>query len=147
MNSLQEGKLLGRWHDMAGRTGVLIVELNDLAAVHRWIGQWNPYLDVDLTPVVDDEELAAIGLQIVAITTPERRRAHMQAHYTRLFTDESGASRFEDLTIELQQMFSPPGLETSIFSAPFLASEGSLWIGALNTWNDESLHQAPRRMI
>ena len=33
----------------------------------------------------------------------------MQAHYTRLFTDESGASRFEDLTIELQQVFSPPG--------------------------------------
>ena len=71
----------------------------------------------------------------------------MQARYTRLFTDESGASRFEDSTIELQQMFSPPGLETSIFSAPFLASEGSLWIGAPNTWNDESLHQVPRRMI
>ena len=34
----------------------------------------------------------------------------MQARYTRLFTDESGASRFEDSTIELQQMFSPPGL-------------------------------------
>jgi len=33
------GKLLGRWHDMAGRTGVLIVESNDLAAVHRWIGK------------------------------------------------------------------------------------------------------------
>ena len=60
------GKLLGRWHDMAGRTGVLIVESNDLAAVHRWLGQWNPYLDVDLTPVVDDEESAAIGRQIVA---------------------------------------------------------------------------------
>ena len=29
----------------------------------------------------------------------------MQARYTRLFTDESGASRFEDSTIELQQMF------------------------------------------
>jgi hypothetical protein len=61
----------------------------------------------------------------------------MQAHYTRLFTDESGISRFEDLTMELQQVFSAPGLETSIFSAPFLASERSLWIGAPNTWNDE----------
>ena len=53
----------------------------------------------------------------------------------------------EDLTIELQQVFSPPGLETAIFSAPFLASEGSLWIGAVNTWKDASLHQAPRRII
>lgn len=47
----------------------------------------------------------------------------MQARYTRLFTDESGASRFEDSTIELQQMFSPPGLETSIFSAPASAED------------------------
>ncbi len=60
------GKLAGRWHDMTGRTGVLIVESNDLAAVQLWIGKWNPYLDVDLTPVVDDEESAAIARQIVA---------------------------------------------------------------------------------
>ena len=52
----------------------------------------------------------------------------MQAHCTRLFSDENGASRFEDLTIELQQVFSAPGLETAIFSAPFLVSEGSLWM-------------------
>src|SRR6185437_23411 len=71
----------------------------------------------------------------------------MQAHCTRLFSDENGASRFEELTIELQQVFSAPGLETSIFSAPFLVSEGSLWIGAPATWKDERLHQAPRRMI
>jgi hypothetical protein len=50
---------------MSGRTGVAIVESDDRAAVHRWIGQWNPYMDIDLTPVVDDEE-CAIGRQIVA---------------------------------------------------------------------------------
>ena len=59
-------KMIGRWLDMAGRTGVLIVESNDLAAVHRYIGQWNPYMDIDLTPVVDDEESAAISRQIIA---------------------------------------------------------------------------------
>ena len=48
-------KMIGRWIDMAGRTGVLIVKSNDLAAVHSYIGQWNPYMDIDLTPVVDDE--------------------------------------------------------------------------------------------
>ena len=68
------GKLRGRWHDMSGRTRVAIVESDDLAAVHRWIGQWNPYMDIDLTPVVDDEESAAIGRQIVATTTAERAR-------------------------------------------------------------------------
>ena len=67
-NNIPAGrKLLGRWHDMSGRTGVAIVESDDLAAVHRWIGQWNRYMDIDLTPVVvDDEESAAIGRQIVA---------------------------------------------------------------------------------
>jgi Protein of unknown function (DUF3303) len=59
-------KIIGRWLDMAGRTGVLIVESNDLAAVHRYIGQWNPYMDINLTPVVDDEESAAISRQIIA---------------------------------------------------------------------------------
>jgi hypothetical protein len=59
-------KMIGRWIDMAGRTGVLIVESNDLAAVHRYVGLWNPYMDIDLTPVVDDEESAAIGRQIIA---------------------------------------------------------------------------------
>ncbi len=59
-------KMIGRWLDMAGRTGVLIVESNDLAAVHRYIGHWNPYMDIELTPVVDDEESADIARQIVA---------------------------------------------------------------------------------
>jgi Protein of unknown function (DUF3303) len=59
-------KMIGRWHDMTGRTGVVIAESNDLAAVQRWIGRWNPHLDTELTPVVDDEESAAIGRQIVA---------------------------------------------------------------------------------
>jgi hypothetical protein len=59
-------KMIGRWIDMAGRTGVMIVESNDLAAVHRFIGQWNPYMDIDLTPVVDDEESAVISRQIIA---------------------------------------------------------------------------------
>ena len=66
-NNKPEGaKLLGRWHDMTGRTGVVIVELDNLAAIHRWLGQWNAHMDIDLTPVVDDEESAVIARQIVA---------------------------------------------------------------------------------
>lgn len=59
-------RMIGRWHDMAGRTGVVIAESNDLAAVQRWVGKWNPYMDIDLTPVVDDEESAATARQIIA---------------------------------------------------------------------------------
>ena len=59
-------KIIGRWHDIAARTGVIVVESNDISAVARYIGQWNPYMEVELSPVVDDEEAAAVGRQIVA---------------------------------------------------------------------------------
>jgi hypothetical protein len=59
-------KIIGRWLDMAGRTGVLILESNDFAAVTRYVGRWNPYMDIDFTPVVDDEESAAIARTILS---------------------------------------------------------------------------------
>ena len=59
-------KMIGRWHDIVGRTGILMVESNGLAVVQRYIGQWNPHMDIDLTPVVDDEESASIRRQIIA---------------------------------------------------------------------------------
>jgi hypothetical protein len=38
-------------------------------------------------------------------------------------------------------------MATAIFSAAFLAIDGSFWIGAPSTWNDDTPHTAPRRMI
>jgi hypothetical protein len=52
-------KVVGRWHDVAARTGVAIFESDDLGAVQRYMGQWNAHLDIDLVPVLDDEESAA----------------------------------------------------------------------------------------
>lgn len=54
-------KILGRWHDFSARSGVIVMESDDLAAVARYVGMWNPYMEIDLAPVVDDEEAAAIG--------------------------------------------------------------------------------------
>jgi hypothetical protein len=71
----------------------------------------------------------------------------MQANYARLFTDEQGVSRFEDLAVQLQPGFSPPGMRTTVLSAPFLTSEGSFWVGVPTTWLDDSPHPSPRRMI
>jgi|SRR6185437_9564782 len=59
-------RLIGRWHDMSSRTGVAIIESSEAAAVERFIGQWNPYMDVDLAPVLDDEETAAVAQQVLA---------------------------------------------------------------------------------
>ena len=49
-------KIVGRWHDVAARTGVVIFETSDVIAVQRYIQRWNPYMDVTISPVLDDEE-------------------------------------------------------------------------------------------
>ena len=51
-------KIVGRWADMSVRAGVAIFESDDLAAVQRYAGQWNPYLDITLVPVHENEESA-----------------------------------------------------------------------------------------
>ena len=58
-------KIIGRWHDMASRTGVAIIQAGDIKDVHRYIGQWNPNMDMDVTPVVDDAESARLARDIV----------------------------------------------------------------------------------
>ena len=59
-------KIIGRWGDPAARTGVAIFDSDDVAAVQRYLGHLNSYMDVTLVPVLDDEESAALARQIVA---------------------------------------------------------------------------------
>jgi hypothetical protein len=54
-------KLIGRWHDVVGFTGVAICESDDASAVANWLLNWNQILDAEVTPVLDDEETAALG--------------------------------------------------------------------------------------
>ena len=49
-------RLIGRWHNLAARKGVLILDSDDLAGVQKYIGKWNPYMDTAVVPVFDDEE-------------------------------------------------------------------------------------------
>lgn len=60
-------KIIGRWHDVAARTGVVIFDSDDFAAVQRYIGLWNPYMEIDLRPVLDDAESTAVYRQIIAV--------------------------------------------------------------------------------
>jgi len=59
-------KILGRWHDFASRTGVIVMESDDIVAVQRYLGRWNPHMDIELVPVLDDEESAAGAMQTLA---------------------------------------------------------------------------------
>lgn len=54
-------RLIGRWHDLAGGTGVAIYESDDAVAMANWALNWTPVLDAVVTPVLDDEETRALG--------------------------------------------------------------------------------------
>ena len=58
--------MIGRWHDNNSRSGVAIMETTDLAALNRYLGQWNPFMDMSVAPVLDDEEEAAVAKSILA---------------------------------------------------------------------------------
>ena len=62
--------MIGRWHDTNARSGVAIMETTDLAALNRYLGQWNPYMDLDVSPVLDDEETAALAKGVLADNKP-----------------------------------------------------------------------------
>jgi hypothetical protein len=53
-------KLLGRWHAISGNTGVTLAESDDPVAIGRWCHAWTDLLEMDATPVVDDEGVMAI---------------------------------------------------------------------------------------
>lgn len=53
--------LIGRWHDVAGGTGVAICESDDAAAIASWALNWNGSLDMEVVPVLDDAEARAVG--------------------------------------------------------------------------------------
>jgi len=42
------------------------MEATDLTALHRYLNQWNPFLDLDVAPVLDDEETAALAKDVLA---------------------------------------------------------------------------------
>jgi len=54
-------KLIGRWHDLQKFTGVAIAETDDPQAIASWILNWNGMLDIEVTPVLDDEEAKEVG--------------------------------------------------------------------------------------
>jgi hypothetical protein len=55
--------LIGRWHELRRLTGVAIVDTDEARALASWILNRNGVLDADVTPVVGDEEVKAIGKQ------------------------------------------------------------------------------------
>lgn len=60
-------KMIGRWHNEAAFTGVAILETDDAKALSAYLLQWNHLMDLDVAPVLDDEEAAAVGKQALGL--------------------------------------------------------------------------------
>ncbi|QDT63358.1 DUF3303 domain-containing protein [Calycomorphotria hydatis] len=57
-------KLIGRWHDLVGGCGAAVFESDSISAVSAYALQWNRYMEIEISPVIDDEEARAVGLQM-----------------------------------------------------------------------------------
>ena len=54
-------KQIGRWHDAVRGRGVTICESDSAEAVTNWCLNWSGLLDLDIAPVLDDNEVRALG--------------------------------------------------------------------------------------
>lgn len=54
-----EIKFLGRWHDLARLRGWLLFETDNLEAVNLWLTIWTGVCDIEIAPVVEDDEAHA----------------------------------------------------------------------------------------
>jgi hypothetical protein len=70
----------------------------------------------------------------------------MRAGYTRLFTDDSGVSHFEDKEVTLLPGFAAPPAEP-LNVAQFVSGEQCMWIGGTPEWKGDVMHPSPRRQL
>jgi len=70
----------------------------------------------------------------------------MEVRYTKIFADDQGRSRFEDVALELSPGFAAPPAQP-LHQAPFLAAEGTFWLGGTADWVGEVRHPAPARVV
>ncbi len=54
-------KLLSRWHDMVRGSGVAVYEADSAEAISAYAMNWNRYMDLDISVVVDDGAAREIG--------------------------------------------------------------------------------------
>ena len=57
--------LIGRWHDVVGARGVAIFETDNAEAISAYSLVWNTYMDLEITPVIDDDEAKRLGAGLV----------------------------------------------------------------------------------
>lgn len=52
--------MTGRWHSVEGLRGFIIAESSDAEAIGRWTQEWTDVLSFEITPVMNDEQVARV---------------------------------------------------------------------------------------
>lgn len=53
-------KMLGRWHAVGGHGGYVLAETSDSVALGKWMQEWTDYLEFEITPVNNDEDVMKV---------------------------------------------------------------------------------------
>lgn len=62
---IHEGvKMVGRWHDIGRISGTAIAETDDRTLMAKWALEWNDLFEVDVRPVMTDEQASPLMAQI-----------------------------------------------------------------------------------
>jgi hypothetical protein len=57
-------KMVGRWHDIGKISGTAIAETNDPTLMAKWALEWNDLFEMDVRPVITDEQAGPLMAQI-----------------------------------------------------------------------------------
>ena len=60
MDEKRDGlNVIGRWHE-AGNRGFMVCEAADVLALGKFANQWSDLCDIDIVPVMTDEEVGQV---------------------------------------------------------------------------------------
>lgn len=56
----ERGEVVTRWHSPGSKKAWVVVDVPDAPAAQDWLSAWTDYVDVEMHPVLDDEEVGAV---------------------------------------------------------------------------------------
>ena len=55
---------IGRWHAPGSYRGWLLCETDDLVALSQHAAEWAPMLDIEITPIIEDDEAGEAAARV-----------------------------------------------------------------------------------
>ncbi|MBZ5661447.1 MAG: DUF3303 domain-containing protein [Acidobacteriia bacterium] len=52
--------MIARWHCAQGQKGFVLAESSDALAIAKWLQDWTDLLTFEVTPVINDEQIARV---------------------------------------------------------------------------------------